>query len=103
MARQSILDTGKTPSWAGATPLLGAFGCPKNRGVAPAQGTECAFLFQCFCPRPGNRIAQQGGRICRSSTNDRNSLRESTRLEDIVVSTVEKYATFIESTPDHAS
>ena len=30
MARQSILDAGKTPSWAGATPLLGAFGCPKE-------------------------------------------------------------------------
>jgi hypothetical protein len=24
------LDTGKTPEWAGATPLLGAFGCPKE-------------------------------------------------------------------------
>jgi hypothetical protein len=49
VARQSILDAGKTPSWAGATPLLGAFGCPKNRGVAPAQGTERAFLFaECF-------------------------------------------------------
>ena len=56
MARQSILDTGKTPSWAGATPLLGAFGCPKNRGVAPAQGTECAFLFRpCFARVQGSR------------------------------------------------
>ena len=56
MARQSILDAGKTPSWAGATPLLGAFGCPKNHGVAPAQGTECAFLFQtCFARVQGSR------------------------------------------------
>ena len=56
MARQSILDAGKTPSWAGATPLLGAFGCPKNRGVAPAQGTECAFLLQtCFARVQGSR------------------------------------------------
>ena len=60
MARQSILDAGKTPSWAGATPLLGAFGCPKNHGVAPAQGTECAFLFtDVFCPRPGKQITHK--------------------------------------------
>ena len=56
MARQSILDAGKTPSWAGATPLLGAFGCPKNHGVAPAQGTECAFPLQtCFARVQGSR------------------------------------------------
>ena len=30
MARWLILDAGKTPGWAGATPLLGAFGCPKE-------------------------------------------------------------------------
>ena len=56
VARQSLLDAGKTPSWAGATPLLGAFGCPKNHGVAPAQGTKCAFLFaECFARVQGSR------------------------------------------------
>ena len=56
VARQPILDAGKTPSWAGATPLLGAFGCPKNHGVAPAQGTKCAFLFaECFARVQGSR------------------------------------------------
>src|SRR6202166_3346648 len=78
MTRQSILDAGKTLSWAGATPLLGAFGCPRNRGVAPARGTECAFLLDRVLPASREADNSQGGRICRSSTNDRNSLREST-------------------------
>ena len=60
MARQSILDTGKTPSWAGATPLLGASGCPKNRGIAPAQGTQCAFLFaECFARVQRKQIKEE--------------------------------------------
>jgi hypothetical protein len=59
MARQSILAAGKTPSWAGATPLLGAFGCPKNHGVAPAQGTECAFPLQRVLPASRKQITHK--------------------------------------------
>jgi hypothetical protein len=46
MARQSIVDAGKTPSWAGATPLLGAFGCPKNHGgrSSPRERNTRSFL-----------------------------------------------------------
>jgi hypothetical protein len=49
MARHSILGAGKTPNWAGATPFLGAFGCPKNLGVAPARHAGVPV----FCQRAG--------------------------------------------------
>ena len=60
MARQSILDAGKTPSWAGATPLLGAFGCPKNHGgrSSPGNGMRVPFT-DVFCPRPGKQITHK--------------------------------------------
>ncbi len=34
--RPLILDKGKTPEWAGATPLFATCSWRKNRGVAPA-------------------------------------------------------------------
>src|SRR2546423_7923953 len=34
--RPLILDKGKTPEWAGATPLFATWSWRKNRGVAPA-------------------------------------------------------------------
>ena len=37
MARHSILGAGKTPEWAGATPLFRLSAAQKVRGVAPAR------------------------------------------------------------------
>ena len=34
--RPLILDTGKTPGWAGATPVFATCSWRKSRGVAPA-------------------------------------------------------------------
>jgi hypothetical protein len=48
MTRHSILGAGKTPDWAGATPLLTAFTRPKFRGVAPARHHRTVTVF---CPR----------------------------------------------------
>jgi hypothetical protein len=36
-ARRSLLGAGKTPGWAGATPLFGLPAAQKVFGVAPAQ------------------------------------------------------------------
>jgi hypothetical protein len=40
----------KSPDWAGATPLLGAFSRPKYRGIAPARTEQLGAVF---CPRVG--------------------------------------------------
>jgi hypothetical protein len=45
MTRHSILGAGKTPDWAGATPLLTAFTRPKFCGVAPARHHRTVTVF----------------------------------------------------------
>jgi hypothetical protein len=49
MARHLILGASKTQNWAGATPFLGAFGYPKNLGVAPDRHAGVPV----FCQRAG--------------------------------------------------
>jgi hypothetical protein len=49
-AKAKKLHAGKTPGWAGATPLLGAFSRPKYRGIAPARPEQLGAMF---CPRAG--------------------------------------------------
>ena len=48
MTRHSLLGAGKTPDWAGATPLFRLSAAQKVRGVAPAHHVGSVTVF---CPR----------------------------------------------------
>src|SRR6266852_9087831 len=48
MTRQLILDTGKTPEWAGATPLR----CHRNRGGRSSPVNRERLCSPCVCPSP---------------------------------------------------
>jgi hypothetical protein len=88
-------DAEKNTGWAGATSL----GCHRNRGgrLSPAAGFTTSF---------GSRRAQksddkkQGG--CMSIINRPPEIvKREYELQEPVAQAVEKYAAFIQSTPDH--
>src|SRR5260370_35486951 len=79
-----MLDAGKTPGWAGATPLLGAFGCPKESWVAPAQQSGKGSVCEVFCPCPLERNRRRGGNTCRSSTSPPQHVKREYELEEPV-------------------
>ena len=61
------LDTGKTLGWAGATPLLGAFGCPKE-----SWGRSSPANMALLCLRSVLPVSSEGKR-----TRWRNTRRSS--------------------------
>jgi hypothetical protein len=95
------LDAGKTPGWAGATPVLAAFGWPTLRGVAPAPQTGKLSVCEVFCPRPVKTKKEKRRKHMSIINKPPQHVKREYELEEPVALVVEKYATFIDSTPDH--
>ena len=60
---------GKTPGWAGATPLLGAFGCPKESWGRSSPANREVLCLRSALPASKEEKEEKGGNTCRSSTS----------------------------------
>lgn len=95
------LDTGKRPGWAGATPHLGAFGCPKESWGRSSPANKGSFCLRSVLPV--SRWEKEENRRKHMSIINKppRHVKREYELEEPVALVVEKYATFIDSTADH--
>jgi hypothetical protein len=84
MARHSIWTRAKHSDGLERPRFWEPLAAQKYRGVAPAPQTGKGSVCEVFCPCPSKRKKRKG------------------ELEEPVAPVVEKYATFIDSAPDHA-
>ena len=88
--RDFFLGAGKTPDWAGATPLFGLAAAQNVFGVAPAQP----------CLPASGKIQNRGEHM--PVINKPPQIKERKyQLEDLVAGAAEQYAGWIGSTSDH--
>jgi hypothetical protein len=80
---------------------LGAFGCPKESwGRSSPRKQGKALFAKCFA-RADKRKRRRGGKQMSIINKPPQHVKREYELEEPVALVVEKYATFIDSTPDH--
>ena len=96
------LDAGKTPEWAGATPHLEAFGCPKESwGRSSPANSERLGLPSVLPVSSGQRKRRKVGELMSIINKPPEMVKREYELQEPIAVAVEKYAAFIASTPDH--
>jgi len=95
------LDAGNTLGWAGATPFLAAFGCPKRTvgSLQPRKQGKALFAKCLTRVQVGERGEKEQTHVDHQQAPQH--VKREYELEESVALVVAKYATFIDSTPGH--
>jgi predicted transcriptional regulator len=112
ITRRLILDMGKTPDWAGATPLLTAFSRPNQSGVAPARHARSVTVA---CPRTYTDVINLMQRrndseqrkekiamaVLKAPLKQPKTTVVQLRLDDEAKTKLAKYAKFLDCSPSY--
>src|SRR6266436_182771 len=101
MARHSIWTRAKHRNGLERPRFWEPLAAQKNRGVAPARQTGKGSVCEVFCPCPGKRKKEKRRKLMSIINKPPQHVKREYELEEPVALVVEKYATFIDSTPDH--